>query len=509
METRQGNAAAPGGALRAGGDKLKDRILAAVSLVLGFLLFELVLFEGFGISMPLFVALFYAAAFWYLSGKPGGIEKRGLWLLIPIALLTACYGLYSNLLLAALNTLLLMALVTLQLSTMTGNRLYKSFSLGYIADLFHTAVALPVVNVPAPFRALKRGQGAGKKSGAAPVLIGLVIALPILLAVLALLASADYVFENSLRGLLEFFARHLLEYAVKIIFGAVMGILFFGLMYALRRNKTIKGLKRNVDFTRVRFMDEGVAGTVFVLVNIVYMLFIAVQFGYLFGAFSSILPSGFNHASYARRGFFELMAVSFINLGMLAFSMLFSRRTGRKRSGFLKAMETALVALTLLLLASAFSKMWFYMDAYGLTALRLYTSWFMLLCAVVFTAVLVKLYIPKFALTRFSAAAFVTLYLGLNFLNVDALIPRYNIDLYKSGKAKTVDMTVFYDLSDAAAPYAAELAAGGDPVLAAKAMEYLNGRADLLNDNRWQTFTLDRYRAQQALIKAGVKAEAR
>lgn len=486
-------------------ESAKDRLLVFLSLTLGFLLFDFILFEGFGISLPIFMALFYAVVFWYFSGMPGGIRREGLPLLLPIALLSICFALFDNLVLSALDFLLMVALVILQLSTMSGGRLYKSYSLGLVIDLFHAGVALPIVNLPAPFRALARKQGGPGKAGAASsVLIGLAISLPLLAIVLALLASADFIFEKSLNGIFTFLRQNVAEYFFKVLFGAVAAIPLFGLLHALRSGKTLGVMKRNVNYERVRFLNEGIVNTVLVLLNAVYLVFIAVQFGYLFNAFSSMLPVNFTYAEYARRGFFELMGVVCINLIVIAASYLFSQRKGKRGEALLKAMETALAALTLLLIASASAKMVMYMDAYGLTLSRVYVSWFLLLCAVVFIALLVKLHLKKFALTRFCGIAFLVLLLGLNFANVDARIAQYNIDCYRSGKLKTVDVDMLYDLSGSMVPYAAELLDSADKSVAAKAKELLADKASIANDTRWQTYTAARETARKIFAGRGI-----
>ena len=478
----------------------KDRWFVLIAAALGFLFFELVFFEGFGISMTVWMVVFYAAVFWYLSGKSGGIDRRGLPLLVPIALLSACYGLYDNMLLAFLNFLLLIALVVLQLAAMTGNRLYKTFSMGLLIDLFHGAVALPLMNIPAPFRALKRRKDGGRK--ASPIwriAIGLVISVPLLAVVLVLLAGADPVFERTLKDVFSYLNDNVLEYVGKVFLSLMAAIPLFGLLWALRHNQRVQALGRKINMDKARIIDEGIVNTVLVLLNIVYVVFIAIQFGYLFNAFSRILPDTFTYAEYARRGFLELMGVSVINLCVVSASMLFSRRNGRS-TALLKALESALLVLTLLLVASAIAKMVMYMDAYGLTLLRVYVSWFLLLLAIVFIAMLVKLHLRKFALTRFCSVAFIVLFLGLNFTDVDARVAQYNIDCYRNGKFKTVDVEMFYNLSDSMIPYAAVLLDDQNPDIAAKMKELLQHRATIVDDHRWQVFSAARETARTTLV---------
>jgi hypothetical protein len=481
----------------------KDKIFVLIAFVLGFLLFDFVLFEGFGIGVPAFTALFYTAAFWYLSGRPSGINKRSLWLLVPIVLLCACFALYDNPFLNGLDFLLLYALVTLQLATMTGNRLYGISLPGLIIDFFNAGVALPLANIPAPFQALRRKPSSGGRIGrAAAVCIGLAISLPVLAVVLALLAGADPVFESGLSDILSFISRHIADYVQKVILGAIAAMPIFGLLYALRVNKKIKSLKVRIDPDKVKLLNSGIAATVLIVLCAAYLAFVAVQFGYLFNAFTSILPAAFTYAGYARRGFFELMGVSVINMGVLAVSMLFSRRVGTGAT-LIKALETLLIALTLLMVASAFAKMAMYMDAYGLTLPRVYASWFLLLLTVFFIAMLVKQYVRKFALTRFCGAAFLVLFLALNFADADARIAQYDIDGYRAAKFRTVDVDMFYNLSDSMIPYASKLMDSPDQAVANKARKLFAARSRIVGDGRWQVFSRAWENARQTLIAEG------
>ena len=58
-------------------------------------------------------------------------------------------------------------------------------------------------------------------------------------------------------------------------------------------------------------MDGIITLTVLLLLDLVYVLFVAIQFKYFF---SGTLGDGYTYAEYARRGFFELLFVTLINL---------------------------------------------------------------------------------------------------------------------------------------------------------------------------------------------------
>ena len=62
----------------------------------------------------------------------------------------------------------------------------------------------------------------------------------------------------------------------------------------------------------------GEVGTVLVVVDLLFLAFVAVQFRYLFGGAELVRGAdGLSYAEYARRGFFELVAVAALSLPLL------------------------------------------------------------------------------------------------------------------------------------------------------------------------------------------------
>lgn len=108
-----------------------------------------------------------------------------------------------------------------------------------------------------------------------------------------------------------------------------------------------------------------------------YLLFFAVQFRYLFGAFTRTLPEGFIVSQYAREGFFELCRVMGIN-----FSLLYLvSRSGARPIREDKAQQiccTLLLAAGMVFAVIAFSKLGLYISCFGFTPKRLQSCWLVL-----------------------------------------------------------------------------------------------------------------------------------
>jgi hypothetical protein len=89
-----------------------------------------------------------------------------------------------------------------------------------------------------------------------------------------------------------------------------------------------------------------------------------------------------------------------------------------------------------------------YVDAYGLTELRLYTLWFMLLLLLVFLLIALW-HLKPFNLARPIVLVFVALTLALALTNTNGLIAQHNTDRYLSGQSESVDVDTLSSLGDA------------------------------------------------------------
>ena len=162
-----------------------------------------------------------------------------------------------------------------------------------------------------------------------------------------------------------------------------------------------------------------------------------------------------SYSSYARRGFFELCFVSLINLAIIICLNLFCKyREDGKRPASLKIITCVLSIFTILLIATAVSKMVMYIKVYGLTPLRVYTTWFMVLLAVVFAGIFLTMLNSKINLPKITVTAFTILFSVLSFCNADGLIAKYNADRFLSGTLTEFDVSMMHELSTGAVPEA-------------------------------------------------------
>ncbi|MEJ7617371.1 MAG: DUF4173 domain-containing protein [Pyrinomonadaceae bacterium] len=163
-----------------------------------------------------------------------------------------------------------------------------------------------------------------------------------------------------------------------------------------------------------------------------------VQFRYFFGG--AVLVQGvgeFTYAEYARRGFFELVAVAALVLPLLLSSHWLLRKESNRGQRVFRALAAAQLALLFVIMASAVARMMLYQTEYGLTELRLYTTAFMawLALALLWFAYSVLWHNER---RRFVCGALIAALLtlvALNLSNPDALIVRTNLRLAQKNRS--------------------------------------------------------------------------
>ena len=177
------------------------------------------------------------------------------------------------------------------------------------------------------------------------------------------------------------------------------------------------------------------------LLSLLYLLFSVIQiFGLFLGKMQ--LPEGYTYAQYAREGFFQLLAVSILNLILVLVCLSFFRE-----SKVLKVIMTIMSLCTFIMIASSVMRMIIYIRYYYLTFLRIFVLWMLAVLFVMFIGVLINIYRESFPLFRYGVVMVTVLYLALSFSHPDYIIARVNI-----ANAPGADFSYLSDLSADAAP---------------------------------------------------------
>lgn len=157
------------------------------------------------------------------------------------------------------------------------------------------------------------------------------------------------------------------------------------------------------------------------LLSIPYLLFSVIQVLYLFLG-NMTLPAGYTYAQYAREGFFQLLAVCIINLGIVLICLHLFRD-----SRILKTILLVLSGCTFIMILSSALRMILYIDTYALTFLRLFVLWSLAVIFLLMAGITAFIFYKRFPLFRFGIAVVTVCYLALSFSRPDSFIARYNL----------------------------------------------------------------------------------
>lgn len=288
----------------------------------------------------------------------------------------------------------------------------------YFTALFRTigsgfcCLASPFSDIVSYFDAQKKEKKA-KKIYFLPVLTGMIIAVPLLAFMTLLLADADAVFNNILSHIMETFN---IGEVIHIFF--IMTAVFF-YSYAILAALCKKTVKENTE--QKTGFDPVIAIVFTSLLCILYLFFSMVQILYLFIG-NMKLPENYTYASYAREGFFQLLAVSIINLLLVLICLYLFRE-----NMVLHVILAAICGCTYIMIFSSALRMILYIDIYALTFLRLFVLWALAVIFLLMTGVTVFIFYRRFPLFLYGLAVVGICYIVLSFSHPDYIIARYDL----------------------------------------------------------------------------------
>lgn len=489
--------------------KKENSYLLISALILG-LLFEFLFYgKALGVSYPLYIMALYTLLFWNMrNNQPLKFDSK-LLLGIPILALSFSYLIYSNQIFAMLNFLIIPILLVAHTLLLTFNNRHEWFESQFLVEVTQGIVARPLANCLKPFTMLskfaKRRVIPGKFRVAGKVLTGLVTAIALLIVIIPLLASADDVFRQLLERIPNVFRGIKIdEFVARLIIVTAVTCIVFSYLWSLFSSKTrLNGAVPNTDSLHQSraFLDPITVTTMLVLIDLVYAFFIAIQFSYLFGSLRYGLPQDFTYAQYARKGFFELVVITVINLITLLGNINFIKPSGTRLNKVVKILNTTLVVCTFIMLLSAHFRMSLYEEVYGFTYLRVLTHAFMGYLFVLLIVTLCKIWYQSIHLLKFYIVISVVAYTLLNYINIDSIIVKNNIERYNKGNP--IDIVYLTTLSYDVVPKLVDLAQStSDQTLANQLGDGLIHKKQALEKARpWQSFNISMYRARRVLLK--------
>jgi len=475
----------------------KARIITGISFVLG-LLFDYFFYDKIsGLSFPLYVILVIAGLFILANFLKKQINKEVYLLLVLLIFFSTMVFVRSSGLLIFLNVITSLFLL-LVINEISFGEKVKNFSIeDYLKILF-----LPFKFIHPFFQTLSNlfslREEKEEQKVFSKIVKGVLMAIPVLFVFILLFSSADLIFQKYISDLISI--DNELEIIFRFILILIVTIVFIGAYtYSFREKEgQITAPQKSKNHTVGDIEISIILGSV----NALFFIFILVQLTYLFGGESNISTQGFTYAEYARRGFFELIAVAVISLFLLLTTEKYVIKKETEHALGFKILSTVLIIQVVLIMASAFTRLSLYEEAYGFTTLRLYSHTFIILLAIIFCLLLYKIHKDKRENTfAFRVFLSLTLFLAvMNFLNPDAFIAQRNIERF----ASTGKLDIYYlsRLSDDAIPDIIKVLNIPDEDLRKKFASELYWRmkdSDSRNFSPWQSLNISRMRANKIL----------
>ena len=341
-------------------------------------------------------------------------NNKGLLFTIPIVLLSASYLVYDNIFFKIFNIIIIPLLFMLMyLYTIKESSTIKNLFTNIIKLIF-----LPFSHIGKLFKAISlKIENTFKKSNISKSkILSVLIVIPVIIIILALLSSADMIFNNIFNNFFDilkkfsidnFLGRLITMFILFIYLGSTISYLLFG--FSKEEDRNIKEHKIE-NFTIKLLLTS---------LNIIYIFFDFIQIR------SLIFHQGLtniNYAEYARSGFFQLMFISVINIVIILLS-----KKSNKETRYNKAMGIIMILLTFVIIISSFLRMYMYESAYGYTLLRLLVYVSLITETILLIPTLVYILNPKINILNYYVIITTIAYTTLSLSPVDYFIAKNNI----------------------------------------------------------------------------------
>ena len=486
----------------------RDLILAILLAVFSVFLTDAFFFTGLNLGVSLGLIGVAVCLVWYLWKTRRRITAYGVFCFACLPALAASFLCSDDFLLKFLSCGAILVLAAIGILELLTLRREQTGTCRSVLDVGWVLFGATFSELPEAVWAIfhRNGEGGAPKArriGA--VLIGVGCAIPALFVILPLLTSSDAAFEGLVKRLE---VRDLPIHIVAVLLGVGLALLIFSQLFYLPR----AGRSDARGGVALHGVEPLIVGSFLAMLSLVYLAYLFSQGAYFFEGFRGLLPAGYTPAMYARRGFFEMCAVCVLNLIFFFGAAFLCRRAEGKLPTFIRLLMAFLCLFSLTLIAISASKMVLYIRSFGMTRLRILTSAFMLVLAVLFVCLALRLFLHRIPYLKATLIAAAASLLVLSFANVDRIVAEYNTAAYRSGALSGIDVDTISELSAAAVPSLFDLADDGDRKVADQAREELVARADLYYksgpdarpvpvESDWRGFNVAAARAKAMLLE--------
>lgn len=473
-------------------------LFAGVLVICLFLANTLLNTGGAGFFFPFCVVLLYGLFYAFTGFDKLWKSREALAMQIFIFLLSLGFLYNQERLTNTVTFLTLLAAVPIHLMYCTGKSDPVEDGARVIRKAFLAVFPYTFGNFDVPYKKLFKGVRRGSKGqGVLFTVIGLLCTIPFLVILTLLFSNADFAFAQSLSNLTSYFYDLPVAKIIgTILLGVFMTVYILPLFFALDADypQPEAGGKR-------KGILPNAAVTAFLAVLIALEVYFSYfQVRYLFLNLGT-LPEGMSYAEYARGGFFEIAAATLLTIALIFAVAVLTRRDEEEQLPLpVRLLLTVFSACVALMFASSYYRMLMYMDAYSMTIRRVGVCWLMALMLAVLIGVIIYIWKPDFALTRYTIFTVLVFVLALNLMHLGATVSKNNVDRYfkeQEAEVKTgyqLDTDYLYTLLPASAPDLARLLETSD-YASYDLRVTLNDISE--QEQSWRAWNYDWYRAQK------------
>jgi len=349
--------------------------ILSVAAVLGVFADALLRDVTWGINVTLWIALLIVGLFGARRGGEASLEFGSAILMAPMIVFGICFAWRDSAMLRGLDLGAIVLAAALVVTRQSAPFWAPSLS-RVIGSVFNLVAHCFAGFVHLVSRDIDWSQQRSSvvAANARSAVAGALIAAPLLIVFTILFVRADAGFQKLTEDLLH---MNLLPHLLPIAIGTWLAGSYLRGVLVPSRAANSDNPPSNV------MLGSTELNVALGLINLLFLTFVVVQTQYMFGSARMVEATrGMTYATYARRGFFELVTVALLVLPILLAGDRLHAVDRSKR--LFRIQSLVLVGLVFCTMASAMHRMRLYQFAYGLTELRFYTVAFMIFLAVVF-----------------------------------------------------------------------------------------------------------------------------
>lgn len=380
--------------------------------------------QDLGIS----VLLFTIPIIWITTKLlKGNIKnKKALLISIPIIVLSSTYFIFDNLTFYLINIVLIPILYLIMVIWAISDFQIKSIiykiilmifePLNYIGDVIRAVLK--------EFNPKEKDEQIGEKKEKNNIFKAVCFTGIIALIVISLLCSAD----NEFAKIFSTIFKDINIFNVSELTGRIIIIIiafFYFAGFFMNMLDKENGLKEFEKDEKTEKKESYTIRMMITVLNLVYLVFCFTQIKVLF------TEQNIKYSEFARKGFFQLMIVSLINIAMILKANNKNLKETEKQEKYKKTMCIVMVIFTLIIIISAFARMTLYQQNYGYTRLRILVDYTLITEIILLIPTIIYILKNKIDLIKTYFVIIITMYCLVNFINIDKIIMKNNFNRYK------------------------------------------------------------------------------